>query len=665
MNRKQLSAAVLMLSLAGNVAAGPIIGPPPPPPPPPPLTPLPPPPQPAGNLVTAAKANLGKTLFWDEQLSSTRTVACGSCHQAAAGGADHRSQLGSAHTTHPGPDGVLSTADDVTSSPGVVLNAADGSFQWSAVFGLDPQVTPRTAMSAINSAYAPEVFWDGRAAGTFKDPETGATLLAAGGALENQVLGPPTSTVEMSHIGRSWADVAARIASSVPLALATSMPVALADWIGGRGYGDLFSEAFGDAQVTGARIAMAIASYERTLVSDQTPLDAFITGAQTLTPDESAGLQLFRALPCAGCHDGALTSDNQFHFDGVRPADEDSGRVVVTHNLADLGAMKTPSLRNAALRPVFMHDGRFTSLAEVVDFYDRGGDFNPPGSPAARPLNLTPLQKAQLVAFLGRPLTDPRVAAGTAPFDKPGLFSESAFVPEVLTGGVPGGSGGAPQPVAMEPALTGNPQFTLGVTGALGGAAAVLVVDASEPPATGGIPASGSFARLATTLQGDGADGGYGSVTLAIPSDASLQGRQLYARWYVADAGAADGVASSPAVRITVFGPHGTGAVTGVAANGASPARAMHLYASQPNPFPVSTTVRFDLYQAGDVHLAVFDVGGRRVRTLFERTGAPAGAYALPWDGRDDAGHAVAGGVYFYRLEAGHDAQTTRVIRVH
>src|SRR5437867_8508577 len=126
------------------------------PPPPPPLRPLPPPPQPAENPVTPAKANLGKALFWDEQLSSTRTVACGSCHQARKGGSDPRSVLASAHAINPGPDGTRGTADDVLGSPGTVLNAASGAFSWPAVFGITEQVAGRTAPSIVHAAYAPE-----------------------------------------------------------------------------------------------------------------------------------------------------------------------------------------------------------------------------------------------------------------------------------------------------------------------------------------------------------------------------------------------------------------------------------------------------------------------------------------------------------------------------
>src|SRR5206468_6788872 len=92
--------------------------------------PLNPPPQPAGNLVTASKSYLGKTLFWDEQLSATGTVACGTCHFAANGGSDSRSAVGSNHARNAGADGVLGTPDDVFASPGVISNNADGTYSF-------------------------------------------------------------------------------------------------------------------------------------------------------------------------------------------------------------------------------------------------------------------------------------------------------------------------------------------------------------------------------------------------------------------------------------------------------------------------------------------------------------------------------------------------------
>ena len=635
-----------------------------PPPPPPPLTALPPPPVPPGNPITVAKANLGKALFWDEQLSSTRTMACGSCHRAQAGGSDPRSGLLAAHPINPGADGVFGTPDDVTGSPGVELNQSDGALAFSSVYGLGTQVTGRLAPSNINAAYAPLLFWDGRASNTFADPLSGATVLQNGGALESQCSAPPVSSTEMAHLGRNWSDVAARVATSQPLALASGIPPALVLWMNDRSYPELFAEAFGTSDVTPARIALAIATYERTLYSTQTPFDSLIAGDTVLRPQEQAGFALFGQLNCARCHGGALTSDNAFHYTGVRPAAEDSGRMIVTHQPQDLGAMRTPILRNVALRPAFMHDGRFKTLDEVVAFYDRGGDFNAPNKdPLIRPLGLNAQQRAALVAFLGRPLTDPRVAAATAPFDRPTLYTETALVPQILAGGVAGGTGLPPQPTALEPALIGNPTFTVGVFGSLGGAAAVLVVDDSEPP-LGAIPTSGTFARLATILQGSGTGAGWGSATFAIPNDAALEGRTLYGRWYVSDPAAAGGVAISPAFRFRIFAAHGE---TDPALTGVPPAANVgtaRLYASYPNPFSASTTVRFDLLESSRVKLAVYDMAGRVTRRLDERAFATPGSYLVAWDGRGDDGRAAPPGVYFYRLETDRGVQTARVVRV-
>ena len=662
MRTNRLLGSILLLALSVSLASAQA---PPPPPPPPPLTPLPPPPEPAGNRVTAAKASLGKVLFWDEQLSSTRTVACGSCHQAARGGSDPRSIVGSAAATNPGADGIRGTSDDVTGSPGVALNSADGALVWSPLYGMHQQVTGRLAPSFINSGYGPELFWDGRAGTTFRDPETNVTILATGGALENQVLAPPIASTEMAHIGRSWADVVSRVLGARPLAISPSIPATLTSYINNRGYPELFAEAFGSAGVTAARIAMAVASYERTLFSTQSPFDSLIAGTATLRPQEQAGFQLFGALPCAACHAGSLMSDNAYHYIGVSPAPEDSGRMAVSHAPVDLGAFRTPSLRNVSMRSAFFHKGRFSTLAEVIDFYDRGGDFNAPNKdPRIRPLILNPNQKAQLLAFLGRPLTDPRVASSTAPFDRPALFSESALVPQVLAGGIPGSSGATPQPVALEPPFAGNPQFTVGIYGALGGAAAVLVIGETEPAATGGIPEYGSFARLETTLQGSGSDAGFGSVTLAIPDNGALYGKTLYGRWYVEDPGANDGVASSPAFSMQIFGAQGAGVPLPVSLPAAGP-RTLRLYAGQPNPFVSRSAIRFDLAAATSVELNVYDVSGRAVRRLYNRAAVMPGTYSVTWDGRDDAGQSVPRGIYVYRLATDHGSETQRIVRLN
>jgi cytochrome c peroxidase len=524
-----------------------------PPPPPPPLQPLAPPVAPPQNPVTAAKTDLGRALFWDEQLSSTASVSCGTCHFASRGGSDPRSSVGVLATTHPGLDGVLGTPDDVVGSRGVPRSLASGDYDPSD-FGLAPQVTSRKAPSTLTAAYAPRLFWDGRANGAFVDPVSGQTLVPVGAALENQVLAPPLSDVEMGHVGVDWNDVAARIAGAQPLALSPQVPTGLANWIAGRSYPELFAEAFGSSDVTPARIAFAIATYERSLAPTQTPLDTFLATGQGLTPLEVQGFQLFGQLNCAGCHAGNRFTDEAFHYTGVRPVQEDLGRFLVTGAQADRGRFRTPSLRNVRDRGPYMHDGSFATLEEVVDFYDRGGDFDAPNkSPAMQPLGLTPQQKNALVAFLRRPLTDPRAANETGPFERPRLATEGGAAPLLVGLPTPGSGGFAPRMVAVEPALVGGAPVTLAVDRALGGAIAFLAVDLVAAP--GGVDVAGATSFLGLSpalfvlpriLDGSGAGGGFASQHFALVEPA-LAGIVAHAQWFVLDPGSAGGLLSASA----------------------------------------------------------------------------------------------------------------------
>lgn len=512
---------------------------------------LPPPPEPPGNPVTPSKALLGKVLFWDEQLSSTRTVSCGTCHIPAAGGDDPRSGA-SQPAVHPGPDGVFGGPDDVFGSPGVPLNHADGSYSWQTAFGLLPQVTPRRTVSAINAGYSPELFWDGRAGEAFVDPVTMVTELPFGAALESQAVGPPVNEVEMGHVGRDWLATIDRIATARPLALAPSIPTPLRIWINGRSYPELFEEAFGSPGISATRAAMAIASYERTQFTNQTPFDQFLATNTGLTPQEASGRVIFAGVGrCDNCHQFAIMSDHAFHYTGVRPRTDDIGRSEVTGLAADEGKMRTPSLRNVALRAPYMHNGRLINLTEVVEFYDRGGDFTP--NELGPPLGLTPQQKADLIAFLGRPLTDPRLAAEQPPFDRPRLYTESPRVPSVQGTGILGSGGHEPRMVALEPALVGNPSFTVGVWNRLGGASALLAVDDQDPGLLP--PVSAALVFETTVLGGVGAGAGFGSISVAIAEDSSLVGKEWFGRWYVTDPAAAGGVAVSPLVRFRTFAP--------------------------------------------------------------------------------------------------------------
>jgi cytochrome c peroxidase len=520
--------------------------------------PLEPPPEPAGNPVTAAKVALGKALFWDEQLSATNTMACGTCHAPRKGGADLRAVLGQSRSQHPGPDGIYGNADDVTGSPGVPGNAIDGSYVWDAARGYREQVTARYPRATTEAAYADELFWDGRAAGAFTDPLSGAVALASGGALESQVLGPPLNAGEMAHAGRNWADLTVRLAHAWPLALASGVPGGLANWIAGRTYPQLFEEAFGTAEITPARLAFAIASYERTLFSDRTPFDLAQAQIAALPAAAERGRTVFLNSRCNVCHAGSLHSDGQFHNIGLRPvnATEDAGRFAVTGDPADRGRFRTPSLRNAGLRGPFMHTGSLATLADVVNFYDRGGDFNAPNKdPAIRPLGLSAQEKGDLVAYL-QALTDPRVAAEQFPFDRPELFAGSARAPQITGAGIAGSGGAVPAAIAAEPPLIGGRRFTTALTGGLGGAAAVLVFDPQVPPA-GRIPAAGEVAqRVTLTLEGTGAGNGHASCNWTPPGEARLAGTRYFGRWYVNDPAAPGGVAASALIDFTLVGGH-------------------------------------------------------------------------------------------------------------
>jgi len=378
------------------------------------LAPLPPVMEPGGNPLTPAKAVLGKILFWDQQLSTDNTIACGTCHAPAAGGMDP------VLATHPGADGVFGNADDVNGSLGVARRDAEGAPIADASFGFDVQVTGRAAPNFFGGLWAPELFWDGRAGDAFLDPVTGAVAVATGGALESQSLGPILSDVEMAKEERTWDEVVAKLEFVPPLALATDWPAdVVAAIAAGPSYPDLFAAAFGDPEVTPVRIAFALASYERTLVADQTPFDAFVAGdATALTSAEFRGLQFFIGADCGVCHAAPTFPDDSFRTLGVRDPSEDDGRQSVTGSAADRGAFKVPTLRNVGLKPSFMHTGEFTTLDQVVTFYQPGNQ-DPENLDPLMPVPVPGPLRADLIAFLDGALTDPRVAAETDVFSRP------------------------------------------------------------------------------------------------------------------------------------------------------------------------------------------------------------------------------------------------------
>lgn len=394
-------------------------------------------PVPDENPITEPKRILGKILFWDEQLSSDDTVACGTCHKPAAGGSDTRLAV------NPGFDQIFGSADDSVGSPGIRALDENGLQLNDPMFGHDPQVTGRATPSFFTSMFADSNFWDGRATDEFVDPlNPNNTIIEQGGALESQAIAPILNTVEMAQQGRDWNDVVGKLQQVTPLSLAENIPADMVDALqGGTNYPQLFSTAFGDSEITPARIAMAIATYERTLVPNETPWDLYIAGDNNaMTIDQIQGWELFSATPCANCHEPPLFSDNNFRNIGLRPSAEDQGQFEVSGQNNDRGDFKTPSLRNVGLRSALMHVGWITDVSDAIDFYNAGTNntghvqftqdqSNIPGTGVdideIDVFGDDPVRRGQVIEFLMNGLTDPRVAAETFPFDRPTLANET------------------------------------------------------------------------------------------------------------------------------------------------------------------------------------------------------------------------------------------------
>jgi cytochrome c peroxidase len=512
--------------------------------------PLSPPPAPPQNPVTPAKAVLGKILFWEEQLSSNGRMACGTCHRPEHGGADPRRQR------HPGADGIAFTADDTFGSPGVERRASNGDRQRDPRFGVAPQVTRRAAPMVLQAAFAPELFWDGRADGRFVDPISQQVVIAVGGALEHLVLHPFLDEVEMSRPGRGWPELLQRLQAIRPLALATALPPDVqAALAASPDYPALFAAAFGTPAIQPTRIAFAIASYLRTLVADQTPWDQFRRGnSQALTPDQQAGLGWYlNEARCHLCHPAGEFTDHGYRGLGLVPVTQDRGRGAITQQPADDGSFKVPSLRNAALKSTFMHNGRFTTLTQVVGFYRNGGGTAGPRDPELAPLGIDALQTQQLLDFLTHGLVDPRVRLAQPPFDRPQLWSERFAAGSQRFGVGTAWAGGTPQLLADAPAFVGNAEWTIGIDQgpALGSALQVLSLqEAAAASSLLGMPLYPAL-QAPHAVQWVSFDAaGLATARWPVPALPGLRGLPLVAQAFVPLAGGA--FASSQGARFVV-----------------------------------------------------------------------------------------------------------------
>lgn len=181
-------------------------------------------------------------------------------------------------------------------------------------------------------------------------------------------------------------------------------------------YRSLFKKHFGVDNITYKELSYALAQFVRTMISRDTKYDRFIKGQAQLSYDEMQGRNIFftEKGDCFHCHINPVMTDNLFHntgIDSLYAKEMDKGLFKVTGNINDLGKFRTPNLRNVMLRKKFMHDGRFNSVEEVIEFYNTGvrkvNNLDPimtkPGKEHG--LKLTAQDKFQLLEFL-KTLTD-------------------------------------------------------------------------------------------------------------------------------------------------------------------------------------------------------------------------------------------------------------------
>ena len=234
--------------------------------------------------------------------------------------------------------------------------------------GIDNNLGIRNASALINLGWNNKFNWDGSAS-----------------SLEEQAFEPVINPLEMNN---SWANVE-KVLNEHPE------------------YPNLFKAAFNINYIDSNHVVKAISQYERTLISVNSKFDKYIQGEENLTPSELSGYAIFNSEKgdCFHCHGTQMFMDNKFHNNGldIEPF-KDLGLGQVTGNLEDNGKFKTPTLRNIEFSAPYMHDGRFTTLEEVIDHYNSGGNYSSTVDPLMKKLGvglqLTNQEKEDLIAFL-------------------------------------------------------------------------------------------------------------------------------------------------------------------------------------------------------------------------------------------------------------------------
>ena len=213
--------------------------------------------------------------------------------------------------------------------------------------------------------------------------------------LEKQALEPVRNPIEMHA---NWETVAEKLQASPE-------------------YPDLFLQAFGNSEIDSVLITKALAQFERTLISGNSKFDRYLNGETTLTPQESAGFNVFMdeakgdCFHCHGSDNNPLWTDNKFHNNGLDSNFSVLGLGAVTGDTNDNGKFKSPSLRNLIFTAPYMHDGRFATLDEVIQHYSEGLQPSATIDPLMKKVNqggvgLSLQEKANLKAFL-LSLSDP------------------------------------------------------------------------------------------------------------------------------------------------------------------------------------------------------------------------------------------------------------------
>ena len=324
---------------------------------------------PADNPMTAEKVALGESLYFDKRLSADGTVSCATCHDPATAFADNK----------------------------------------TLAVGVGDKVGTRNAPTILNAMFNEQLFWDGRAS-----------------SLEEQAKQPLVNPLEMGMPGY---DVLVARLRAIPE------------------YRQGFRQVFGTEEITLDRIVKAIAAFERTQLTGNSPFDRFIEGdSPALTSAQKRGWELFRGkAKCIECHtfnsSAPFFTDAGFHNTGVatkntnfdrlmlaarqfqtsKPergraantlahteAFSELGRYLVTGQTKDIGAFKTPTLRDIELTAPYMHNASEKTLLDVVRLYNRGGEPNAHLDKRMRPLNLTDEEMNNLVEFM-RALTSDEV----------------------------------------------------------------------------------------------------------------------------------------------------------------------------------------------------------------------------------------------------------------